>query len=243
MGMCRRARVQPGESSDQTGMEMEGAGKGRGGRPCAAPGGVRPLGVLPASQVEARAPPAAAAGPPLPSPEPDPRARRSPRSSEERRAVRPRVPGPAGSQGAPVTSILPGNENERAGSGFHSRPGGLCGARGRRWRGRSRGRRAPASRGGPSLPGRWPGSRAHGGHTPRGLGAAGTPDPGLGTATGHLHGTPVCLRVWTGPPMRPPAAGASPPRDEGPSWPRPLPCLPFGHPRGAPPSEGPWCPC
>lgn len=29
----------------------------------------------------------------------------------------------AGAQGAPVISILPGNENERAGSGFHSRPG------------------------------------------------------------------------------------------------------------------------
>lgn len=30
------------------------------------------------------------------------------------------VPGRAGAQGAPVIAILPGNENERAGSGFHS---------------------------------------------------------------------------------------------------------------------------
>lgn len=40
------------------------------------------------------------------------------------------VPGRAGAHGAPVIAILPGNENERAGSCFHSRPGGLGGGQG-----------------------------------------------------------------------------------------------------------------
>lgn len=40
------------------------------------------------------------------------------------------VPRRAGAQGASVIAILPGNENERAGSGFHSRPGGLGGGQG-----------------------------------------------------------------------------------------------------------------
>lgn len=41
------------------------------------------------------------------------------------------VPGRAGAQGAPVIAILPGNENERAGSGFHSLPDQLGGGQGR----------------------------------------------------------------------------------------------------------------
>lgn len=57
------------------------------------------------------------------------------------RVVCAQVPGRAGAQGAPVIAILPGNENERAGSGFHSRPRGLGGGPGhllRDWSPRAR---------------------------------------------------------------------------------------------------------
>lgn len=49
---------------------------------------------------------------------------------EKLRAACAPVPRRAGAQGASVIAILPGNENERAGSGFHSRPGGLGGGQG-----------------------------------------------------------------------------------------------------------------
>ena len=42
----------------------------------------------------------------------------------------PSVPGRAGAHGASVIAILPGNENEREGSGFHTRPGRLGEGRG-----------------------------------------------------------------------------------------------------------------
>lgn len=124
-------------------------------------------------------------------------------------------PGEQAHKGTPVISILPGNENERAGSGFHSRPGGLRGGRVRPLREQSRGRcllASPEASVLPACPPQWTDPpRPSLALVPRGMevrccgiwGAEGTPGLGLRTATDHLHVTPVCLRIWmgTGPPM------------------------------------------
>lgn len=131
-------------------------------------------------------------------------------------------PEPGRSQSAPVIAILPGNENERAGSGFHSRPSGLRGGQepgpaGAQRRGLSAhqpGGVGPARS--LSLEDVPSGSLAL---APRrtevrfcGIwGAEGTPGPWVRTATDQLHGIPVCLRIWMGGDLLgcPPGTGAS----------------------------------
>lgn len=95
------------------------------------------------------------------------------------------LPGQPSSQGAAVIAILPGNENERAGSGFHGRPAGSGEGRRRTlrerrgggsglpaWRRRSRPQ--PPARGRPlAQPG--PGSLGHGGEILRHPGSRGNP--------------------------------------------------------------------
>lgn len=108
-----------------------GVGGGEGSA-CAGRGSSARL--LPALQVEVREPPPSVVSAPLAAaarraepllPSPLNWAPKTGRSRRRKSLSRSALgfPGPERSQSAPVIAILPGNENERAGSGFHSRPG------------------------------------------------------------------------------------------------------------------------
>lgn len=129
------------------------------------------------------------------------------RKSLKCRVVCAQVPGRAGAQGAPVITILPGNENERAGSGFHSRPRGLGGGQGQLLQAgapercgsavRRRFCSHPPAAGGQPLKQSGPGAQGDEGGIRRIWGAEGNPVPGLGT-TDQLYVALVLLRKMGG---------------------------------------------